>query len=175
MELQLGLALFPDINKFEMNEESTSEPPKDVYGSVHSLQAKKRNFNEAFDHDDSSFLSTTDDIPQTLALFSRDNDHTKNDTEDEKPNHSLYVKVKMEGVGIARKIDLGQHHSYHSLATTLLHMFGKSKESIKDYKLVYLDEEGDWLLAEDLPWKSFMRSVQCLKWIKSSHPDRDLD
>lgn len=128
MELQLGLALFPNINKFEMNKESTSEsePPKDVYGSVHSLKAKKRNFNEAFDHDD-SFLSTTDDIPQTLALFSWDNDLTKNDIEDAKPNYSLYVKVKMEGVAIARKVDLGQHHSYRSLATTLLHMFGKCK------------------------------------------------
>lgn len=129
MELQLGLALFPDINKFEMNKESTSdsEPRKDVYGSVHSVQAKKRNFNEAFDHDE-SFPSTTDEIPQTLALFSWDNDHTtKSDSEDIKPNHSLYVKVKMEGVAIARKVDLGQHHSYHSLATTLLQMFGKCK------------------------------------------------
>ncbi|KAL8149743.1 auxin-responsive protein IAA28-like [Apium graveolens] len=172
MELQLGLALFPDINKFEMNKESTSEPLKDVYGSGNP---KKRNFNEAFDHDESC-LSTATETPQTLALFSWDTDQTKNsDTEDVKPSHSLYVKVKMEGAPIARKVDLGQHHSYHSLATTLLHMFGKSEENMNDYKLVYQDEEGDWLLAEDLPWKSFMMSVQCLKWIKSSHPDRDQD
>lgn len=128
MELQLGLALFPDIsNKFEMNKESTSEPAKDVYDSLHM---RKRNFNEAFDHDE-PLLSTTDDIPQTLALFSWDNDHTKkSDTEDVKPSHSLYVKVKMEGAAIARKVDLGQHHSYYSLATTLLHMFGKCKLQI---------------------------------------------
>ncbi|XP_017250501.1 auxin-induced protein 22A [Daucus carota subsp. sativus] len=174
MELQLGLALFPDINKFEMNKESTSEPQRDMYGSGHTLHPNKRNFNEAFDRHD-SFVSTTDDIPRTLALFSWDNDDAKKDGEDVKPSYSLYVKVKMEGVPIARKVDLGQHQSYHSLATTLLRMFGKSEENMKDYKLTYQDDEGDWLLAEDLPWKSFMESVQCLKWIKSSHPDRDLD
>ncbi|WOH01025.1 hypothetical protein DCAR_0520403 [Daucus carota subsp. sativus] len=152
MELQLGLALFPDINKFEMNKESTSEPQRDMYGSGHTLHPNKRNFNEAFDRHDSF-----------------------KDGEDVKPSYSLYVKVKMEGVPIARKVDLGQHQSYHSLATTLLRMFGKSEENMKDYKLTYQDDEGDWLLAEDLPWKSFMESVQCLKWIKSSHPDRDLD
>lgn len=126
MELQLGLGLLPNINQFEINKESTSEPSNDVYGPVHSLHPKKRNFNEAFDHDDSC-LSTADDIPQTLTLFSWDNDHTKKDTEDTKPNYSLYVKVKMEGVAIARKVDLGQHQSYHTLATTLLQMFGKCK------------------------------------------------
>lgn len=119
MELELGLALFPDINKFEMNKESTSEP-----------HPKKRNFGEAFDQDD-CVLSTANEIPRTLALFSWNNDHTKkSDTEDAKANYSLYVKVKMEGVAIARKVNLGQHHSYHSLATTLLHMFGKCKLQI---------------------------------------------
>lgn len=42
------------------------------------------------------------------------------------PN-SKYVKVKMVGVGIARKIDLSRHHSYQTLTNTLINMFGKCK------------------------------------------------
>lgn len=38
---------------------------------------------------------------------------------------SMYVKVKMEGVGIARKVDLTVHRSFHTLKETLMHMFGK--------------------------------------------------
>ena len=40
---------------------------------------------------------------------------------------SMYVKVHMEGDGLARKIDLNLHHSYHTLGHTLAHMFGKCK------------------------------------------------
>lgn len=45
-----------------------------------------------------------------------------------KMKKSMYVKVEMEGVGIARKIDLSLHHSYQSLQTTLAAMFGKRKK-----------------------------------------------
>lgn len=43
---------------------------------------------------------------------------------------SMYVKVKMEGVGIARKVDLTLHPSPQSLLHTLLTMFGKCKNQI---------------------------------------------
>lgn len=42
-------------------------------------------------------------------------------------NESLFVKVKMDGVGIARKIDLNAFHSYQMLTNTLLDMFDKCK------------------------------------------------
>ena len=42
-------------------------------------------------------------------------------------NNTLYVKVKMEGVGIARKVDLSMHHSFETLKETLLDMFGKCR------------------------------------------------
>lgn len=42
-------------------------------------------------------------------------------------HNNKYVKVKMEGVGIARKVDLSQHHSYQTLTRTLLSMFDKCK------------------------------------------------
>ncbi|KAL7593842.1 hypothetical protein Lser_V15G33104 [Lactuca serriola] len=79
---------------------------------------------------------------------------------------SMYVKVQMEGDGIARKIDLNLHHSYHTLVHTLAHMFGKCKEEVK---LTYQDQEGDWLLATDVPWGSFMEAVQRLKLLRSSY------
>lgn len=40
-------------------------------------------------------------------------------------NNSRYVKVKMEGVGIARKVDLREHHSFDALRATLMNMFGE--------------------------------------------------
>ncbi|KAL7586165.1 hypothetical protein Lser_V15G37876 [Lactuca serriola] len=76
---------------------------------------------------------------------------------------SMYVKVHMEGIGIARKVDLSLHHSYQTLVHTLANMFGKSYE---DVKLTYQDKEGDWLLAGDVPWGSFIETIQRLKLLR---------
>ena len=46
----------------------------------------------------------------------------------EKENgRSIYVKVKMEGVAIARKIDIRLFHSYQALTNSLISMFAKRK------------------------------------------------
>lgn len=66
---------------------------------------------------------------------------------------SLYVKVKMEGVGIARKVDLGMHQSFEMLMETLMDMFGTGHRESNSYELAYQDKEGDWLLAQDVPWR----------------------
>lgn len=81
---------------------------------------------------------------------------------------STFVKVKMEGVGIARKIDLSLHHSFETLVRTLMHMFDKCQMDSDNYELTYQDREGDWLFADDqdVPWRTFMRSVQRLKLLK---------
>lgn len=42
-------------------------------------------------------------------------------------NDELFVKVKMDGVAIARKIDLNAFNSYQMLTTALIHMFDKCK------------------------------------------------
>lgn len=39
----------------------------------------------------------------------------------------MYVKVKMEGVPIGRKIDLRLYNSYQSLTHSLINMFAKCK------------------------------------------------
>ncbi|TYH08792.1 hypothetical protein ES288_A07G045000v1 [Gossypium darwinii] len=81
---------------------------------------------------------------------------------------STYVKVKMEGNAIARKIDISLHHSFESLTTTLMRMFDISDENgQKSFKLTYLDREGDWLLAEDVRWRNFIRSLKYIKLIRS--------
>ncbi|KAJ8450662.1 hypothetical protein Cgig2_021134 [Carnegiea gigantea] len=79
---------------------------------------------------------------------------------------SMYVKAQMEGFMITRKIDLTLHQSYDSLTRTLLAMFGKGDDSVADYELTYQDKDGDWLLAGDLPWRTFMHSVQRLRMLK---------
>ncbi|PON81412.1 AUX/IAA protein [Trema orientale] len=85
-------------------------------------------------------------------------------------HNSMYVKVKMEGVAIARKIDLSLHHSYQTLKNTLFTMFTnydeKCNEGNKSYTLAYQDKEGDWLLAGDVPWQSFIKSVQRLEMVR---------
>jgi|UniRef100_A0A2N9GYR6 auxin-responsive protein IAA len=86
-------------------------------------------------------------------------------------SNSMYVKVKMDGVGIARKVDLSQHDSFETLTETLMDMFSNWSETCEtnsnNYKLIYQDREGDWLFAQDVPWRTFIRSVQRLKLLKS--------
>lgn len=47
--------------------------------------------------------------------------------ENDGPANSMYIKVKMEGVGILRKIDIKLHHSYQTLRDSLITMFAKCK------------------------------------------------
>ncbi|CAK9154596.1 unnamed protein product [Ilex paraguariensis] len=84
---------------------------------------------------------------------------------------SMYVKVKMEGEGIGRKIDLRLYHSYQTLKMSLINMFVKHPKSDKDgahYILFYQDREGDWLLAADVPWQKFVESVQRVEIVKNA-------
>lgn len=84
-------------------------------------------------------------------------------------SNSMYVKVKMEGIAIGRKINLRLYHSYQTLTNTLISMFGISKEGEErvedgaDYRLTYQDKEGDWLLAGEVPWQTFIESVRRLE------------
>ncbi|KAE8675876.1 AUX/IAA transcriptional regulator family protein, putative isoform 2 [Hibiscus syriacus] len=79
---------------------------------------------------------------------------------------STYVKVKMERVAIARKIDVSVHHSFEVLNSTVMRMFGIPAEHRESFKLSYQDREGDWKFAEDVPWRTLIRSLKCLKLIR---------
>ncbi|XVE71193.1 hypothetical protein DITRI_Ditri10aG0131100 [Diplodiscus trichospermus] len=84
----------------------------------------------------------------------------------------IYVKVKMEGVAIARKIDVRLFHSYQALTNSLISMFARHQKCDEDdyarYTLTYQDKEGDWLIAGDIPWQTFIRSVQRLEIVRNS-------
>lgn len=83
------------------------------------------------------------------------------------PSNSNYVKVKMDGLVIARKIDKTKYQSFQTLKRTLLGMFGICQEDTDEYKLTYQDSEGDWLLAEDTPSMNVMGSVKRLRLMRN--------
>ncbi|CAK7353720.1 unnamed protein product [Dovyalis caffra] len=88
-------------------------------------------------------------------------------------SNSKYVKVKMEGVAITRKIDLRLYDSYQTLTNSLITMFAKCQKLEKDaaaarYTLTYQDRDGDWLVAGDVPWQTFIESVQRLKIVRNA-------
>ncbi|CAN6208556.1 unnamed protein product [Urochloa humidicola] len=97
-----------------------------------------------------------------------------------------YVKVKMEGVAIGRKVDVSLHASYEDLLRTLAGMFPPSADTSgaggvvaeaaaagtqqqergrghQPYVVTYEDGDGDWLLVGDVPWEAFAKSVKRLK------------
>ncbi|KAK4365773.1 hypothetical protein RND71_013653 [Anisodus tanguticus] len=90
--------------------------------------------------------------------------------------NSMYVKVKMEGVAIGRKIDLSLYNSYQLLTNTLLQMFSKSDQSCDEndacFTLSYQDKEGDWMLAGDVPWETFMETVQRIHILRNGKRGR---
>ncbi|KAJ0251874.1 AUX/IAA domain-containing protein [Hirschfeldia incana] len=75
---------------------------------------------------------------------------------------SMYVKVKMDGVAITRKVDLKLFNSYESLTNSLITMFSQYQDCDREdtsFKFTFQGKEGDWLLPGDAPWKIFAESV----------------
>ncbi|KAL2236214.1 UNVERIFIED_CONTAM: Auxin-responsive protein IAA29 [Sesamum indicum] len=76
-----------------------------------------------------------------------------------------YVKVKMEGVGIGRKIDVTLYHSYQALTHALIHImfanYTDASRELGDYAILYQDKQGDWMMLPTdhhhhhhiLPWE----------------------
>ncbi|KAH6761396.1 hypothetical protein C2S51_018345 [Perilla frutescens var. frutescens] len=90
----------------------------------------------------------------------------------ERLRKSMHVKVKMEGVAIGRKVDLGHYDSYQALTNTLIHMFAKYSKidtNMEEYTLSYQDKEGDWMLVGDVQWEMFVESVQRVEIIKNDN------
>ncbi|OIW19545.1 hypothetical protein TanjilG_07000 [Lupinus angustifolius] len=139
---------------------STKNDENDVVGwpPVNSYRKKLRHENYGDDEVASNY--------KTVWIHHQPHNHVSVGTRE---CNTLYVKVKMEGVGIARKINLTKHHSFHTLKETLMNMFGKChQQHSKFYELAYQDQEGDWLLADDVPWRSFIQCAQRLKLVKNT-------
>ncbi|CAH8377922.1 unnamed protein product [Eruca vesicaria subsp. sativa] len=75
---------------------------------------------------------------------------------------SMYVKVKMDGVAITRKVDIKLFNSYESLTNYLITMFSQYQDCDREdtnYKFTFHGKEGDSLLLGDVPWRIFTESV----------------
>ncbi|XP_009607066.1 auxin-responsive protein IAA28 isoform X2 [Nicotiana tabacum] len=89
--------------------------------------------------------------------------------------NSMYVKVKMEGVAIGRKINLRLYNSYQVLTNSLIQMFAKYQNCNDNgtrFTLLYQDREGDWMLAGDVPWQTFMETVQRIQILRNGKRGR---
>ncbi|XP_028778946.1 auxin-responsive protein IAA26 [Neltuma alba] len=105
----------------------------------------------------------------------------------------LFVKINMDGVPIGRKVDLSAYDSYEKLSSAVDELFRcllaaqrdssvggiQNKEEEEkaitglldgsgEYTLVYEDNEGDRMLAGDVPWHMFVSTVKRLRVLKSS-------
>ncbi|KAK1436072.1 hypothetical protein QVD17_01847 [Tagetes erecta] len=105
-------------------------------------------------------------------------------------DNSLYVKIKMDGVAIGRKVDLKAYDTYQKLSLAVDQLFrgllaaqGDSSSTISnnktdmttglldgngEYTLVYEDNEGDRILVGDVPWDMFISSAKRLRVLKTS-------
>ncbi|WOH01493.1 hypothetical protein DCAR_0520877 [Daucus carota subsp. sativus] len=93
-------------------------------------------------------------------------------------DNSLFVKVKMEGIKIGRKIDVLALHGYPHLITTLENMFSTPNILWEQYchhkkyynVLTYEDQDGDWMMVGDVPWEMFLTTVKRLKITRTPSP-----
>ncbi|CAN8266997.1 unnamed protein product [Cochlearia groenlandica] len=81
-----------------------------------------------------------------------------------------YVKVNMDGLVVGRKVCLLDQEAYSTLALRLDDMFGTHTlsglrlfQAESEFSLVYLDREGNWRNAGDVPWKEFVVRVNRMR------------
>lgn len=89
---------------------------------------------------------------------------------------ALFVKAKLDGVRICRKVDLTSYSSYDSLKSALEEMFqgfvcnDNAKLDLlhgQNYVLTHEDKDGDWMLVGDVPWRMFITTVKSLRIMKA--------
>ncbi|KAL3675344.1 hypothetical protein R1sor_025292 [Riccia sorocarpa] len=93
------------------------------------------------------------------------------------------LTVLMEGRPFSRRIVLQEYDSYGSFSAAMRSLFesevpaqeprthGEScnlANAIPGYAIVYQDEEGDVLLAGDLPWRDFVRAARQIRIVPAS-------
>lgn len=113
-----------------------------------------------------------------------DDRHDKSTAEEEpklaSSSSTLFVKAKLDGAPIGRKVDLKSYDSYDSLKLALQEMFrGYVNGSVSssengeldllhstDYVLTHKDTDGDCMLTGDVPWEMFVTTVKSLLIMK---------
>ncbi|KAF8034407.1 hypothetical protein BT93_C0645 [Corymbia citriodora subsp. variegata] len=93
-----------------------------------------------------------------------------------------YVKVAVDGAPYLRKVDLRTYNSYDELLRALEGMFNcftvngnvlegsmvRDPAKGMEYVRTYEDDDGDWMLVGDVPWKMFTESCKRIRLMKSS-------
>ncbi|KAJ0988744.1 hypothetical protein J5N97_007100 [Dioscorea zingiberensis] len=73
------------------------------------------------------------------------------------------TKVHKQGIALGRSVDLAKLNGYDDLITELDRMFefdGELMAPVKNWLVVYTDNEGDMMLVGDDPWQEFCRMVR---------------
>ncbi|XP_039124424.1 auxin response factor 2A-like [Dioscorea cayenensis subsp. rotundata] len=73
------------------------------------------------------------------------------------------TKVHKQGIALGRSVDLAKLSGYNELITELDQMFefdGELLSPIKNWLVVYTDNEGDMMLVGDDPWEEFCGMVR---------------
>ncbi|KAK7284157.1 hypothetical protein RJT34_18898 [Clitoria ternatea] len=192
LELGLSLSLTPSSSHSPPPSQVVGWPPLGAYRMSSYNSNAKSSATEVFN-------STVEKSKSNSAVIRKSADRgTGNNhiVSKEKANlrNSLFVKVKMDGIPIGRKVDLSAHDSYETLAHTLEEMFnepttvftckgpngndhgivigvdGQSKmlDGTSNFVLTYEDKEGDWMLVGDVPWWMFLSSVRKLRIMRTS-------
>ncbi|XP_006654667.1 auxin-responsive protein IAA18-like isoform X1 [Oryza brachyantha] len=109
------------------------------------------------------------------------------------------VKINMDGIPIGRKVDLALYDSYQKLSSAVEELFRGFLEAQKDlscaesgeqgteekifsglldgtgeYTLVYEDNDGDRMLAGDIPWNVFVSTAKRLRVMRRSELPHDM-
>lgn len=112
--------------------------------------------------------------------------------EGKRERKGFFVKINMEGIPIGRKIDLLAYDCYEKLSLAVDELFRdllavqmnpltaiKNKtdepqpitgllDGSGEYTLIYEDDEGDRMLAGDVPWDMFVSTAKRLRVLKTS-------
>ncbi|XP_027352601.1 auxin-responsive protein IAA11-like [Abrus precatorius] len=199
LELGLALSLSPYASHSDSHSPLPSNSPSQVVGWPPLGVYRMNSYNSHAKSPAAEIFNSTIEKRESNATLVRKsaNGGSDNDNiiakEKRSLRSSLFVKVKMDGIPIGRKVDLSAHSSYKTLAQTLEHMFNESTtvhtckgsngedcctivgadghskllDGSSDFVLTYEDKEGDWMLVGDVPWWMFLNSVRRLRIMRT--------
>ncbi|CAA7403305.1 unnamed protein product [Spirodela intermedia] len=158
-------------------------PPVRAYRINTLMNNSKNNSDDGGSKDDRRKKASADAVAAVAAAHHsavKQNPTGKDQAKNGPPHGgSRFVKVKMDGMPIGRKVDLSSHCDYKTLALALEDMFEehcslsgrrtlKLLDGASDFVLTYEDKDGDWLLVGDVPWGMFVSSIKRLRIMRTS-------
>ncbi|XP_078182648.1 auxin-responsive protein IAA10-like [Carex rostrata] len=158
----------------------SSQPPSQMVVGWPPVRTFRMNslFNLSKDTTDQNSTKISNTAPGPKGEKNKEKEHIKEEEKKKRGSGTVsspFVKIKMDGDPIGRKIDLNALDSYKALASVLELMFQKPGsgsctitklkllEESSEYKLTYEDREGDWMLVGDVPWQMFVGTVKRLR------------